>query len=407
MTPTSQNSGTSVIQENSLYRPEVPAPGGHRGSTSAGSMEWKKWMSSEVSKTEKVKENPSPSTSYVNCALTATPSSFRSRHVRELAQIVPSEEDEILRTIEDADEMMREAAERKLGAQHKLAIERKHNAERSGGTKSKTNKLPLGTVQQNIVHLAPQNIPVLKPILKNRSVVSLIENIDPSATGSGVPILIPPPPPIPNRSPLRVVPPMPSKTSPRSIHTASTSGRGKSPNSTGKVPSFSGRNMLHKRNTSATTLRSVKSARSSKAETPAKLVKKPSKVACTPSNDDAELRGSSVSLRSRSISRPRTPGGDWSGTREVEICRTGDGDIYAKKEMEIRRAEDEDTYGVEGAGLMGPEGGQYMSGSTPGVGGGRVVSAEQIGSKAMVDIFLSGRRRRIASGSEDEEMVFL
>jgi hypothetical protein len=57
--------------------------------------------------------------------------------------------------------------------------------------------------------------------------------------------------------------------------------------------------------------------------------------------------------------------------------------------------EQDDIYGTEGAGLMGPR----MSASD--------LEAQALGSKRMVEMFLSSRRRRIAGGSEESGAVFL
>ena len=59
------------------------------------------------------------------------------------------------------------------------------------------------------------------------------------------------------------------------------------------------------------------------------------------------------------------------------------------------REDKDDIYGTEGTGLMGPR----MSTSD--------LEAQALGSKKMVELFLSSRRRRIAGGSEDSGAVFL
>ena len=329
--PRSSN-GDVVIIDRTTYRPVMPSGGSHRVTGSTGSIEWKKWMSSEVAKLERSKENAS--TSYVNYALPTMPKSFHAKHVREAAQI-NDDDDEISQP------------------------------------KAYVAKQPLGLVQQQNPNIP--SAPALKPILKNRSAVSLVENTEVQKEGSlTIPIPPPPPPPIPVRSPLR---PMPSKSSLRSVATVNTSRTASAPNSAVKVSSLSGRNLLHKRNGSQTTLRSTKSASIKSVETPAKLVKR----AGRPINVNTPSPGLGLAVEgqfgSRSTnSRCRTPG----ITNSENI-----------------KEEKDDMYGTEGAGLMGPR----MSASD--------LEAQALGSKRMVELFLSSRRRRIAGGSEESGAVFL
>jgi hypothetical protein len=329
--PRSSN-GDVVIIDRTTYRPVMPSGGSHRVTGSTGSIEWKKWMSSEVAKLERSKENAS--TSYVNYALPTMPKSFHAKHVREAAQI-NDDDDEISQP------------------------------------KAYVAKQPLGLVQQQNPNIP--SAPALKPILKNRSAVSLVENTEVQKEGtSTIPIPPPPPPPIPVRSPLRS---MPSKSSLRSVATVNTSRTASAPNSAVKVSSLSGRNLLHKRNGSQATLRSTKSASIKSVETPAKLVKR----AGRPINVNTPSPGLGLAVEgqfgSRSTnSRCRTPG----ITNSENI-----------------KEEKDDMYGTEGAGLMGPR----MSASD--------LEAQALGSKRMVELFLSSRRRRIAGGSEESGAVFL
>jgi hypothetical protein len=328
--PVSSN-GDVVIIDRTTYRPVMPSGGSHRVTGSNGSIEWKKWMSSEVAKLERPKENTG--TSYVNYALPTMPRSFHPGHVREAAQI-------------DDDDV------------------------EISQPKAYVAKQPLGLVQQQNPNIP--SAPALKPILKNRSTISLVENNEtPNIGNSAIPIP-PPPPPIPVRSPLR---PMPSKSSLKSVATVNTSRTGSAPNSAVKISSSSGKNLLHKRNGSQTTLRSTKSASLKSFETPAKLVKRigrPLNVN-TPSPSGpliAESQFGSMSTKSRY----RTPG---------------------MTNSENIKEERDDVYGTEGAGLMGPR----MSASD--------LEAQALGSKKMVELFLSSRRKRIAGGSEESGAVFL
>ncbi|CZR63762.1 uncharacterized protein PAC_13659 [Phialocephala subalpina] len=149
--------GDAVIVETAVYQPTRPGDVDHHVPSSAGSQEWKQWMSSEVARFERVKENNKTPT-YVNYALPTMPKSFHTRgHVREAAQIHDDEEPDV-------------------GIQQPIVV-----------------KQPLSLI-------APKNTNIqaepLKSILKKPSVVSFadIENI---------PIAPPLPPPIPPKSPLR------------------------------------------------------------------------------------------------------------------------------------------------------------------------------------------------------------
>jgi hypothetical protein len=325
------STGDVVIIDRTTYRPVMPSGGSHRVTNSTGSIEWKKWMSSEVAKLERSKENTHAP--YINYALPTMPKSFHPGHVREPAQM-------------DDDDV--EVAQPSVCPV----------------------KQPLGLLQQQNPNIP--SVPLLKPILKNRSTVSLVESVD-LPNGGNPAIPIPPPPPIPIRSPLR---PIPSKSSLRSVATVNTSCTTSAPNSAVKISSLSGRHLLHKRNGSQTTLRSTKSASIKSAEIPAKLVKRTGRPfnANTPSPGGMLAAATERQFGSTSTaSRYRTPG------------MVNNENIEAK----------DDIYGIEGAGLLGP----------------RVSTAEleaqALGSKRMVDLFLSSRRRRIAGGSEESGAVFL
>jgi hypothetical protein len=356
-----RNSGAGdvVIIDRTTYRPMMPGSSTHRVTSSAGSTEWKKWMSSEVAKLERGKENNN-SGSYINYALPTMPKSFNTGHVRESAQI-------------DDDDT--EVTQRKASAV----------------------KQPLGIIQQN-----PniQNMPLPKPILKNRSTTSLVENIDTmNFNTSSIPIP-PPPPPIPPRSLLR---PKQSKSSLRSVATTNTVRTASAPNSAVKISSLSGRNLLHKRNGSTTTLRSVISAKS--IETPVKLVKRngrpssyvtntPGPRGCLDTAVEKQLGSTSTRQFGSASTRERTPyqnpGLGIAGN--MGNVRAGDGPR-------------DDIYGSEGAGLMGPSlGKRPLAGERQSMA---ELDAQAMGSKRMVDLFLSSRRRRIAGVSEESGGMFL
>jgi hypothetical protein len=68
--------------------------------------------------------------------------------------------------------------------------------------------------------------------------------------------------------------------------------------------------------------------------------------------------------------------------------------IDSEKGKEAAR-EDDDPYGIEGTGLLGPRT-SYSE-----------LDVQAMGSKQMVDLFLSSRRKRIVGGSEESGGVFL
>ncbi|KAH6675051.1 hypothetical protein B0J14DRAFT_588810 [Halenospora varia] len=306
--------GDVIIIDRTTYRPSMHS-NSHRVTTSHGSTEWKSWMSSEVAKLERAKENK-PNGSYVNYALPTMPKSFPGGHVRESAQI---------------DDEDTEISQRRTGSA----------------------KQPLGILQQN---LNIQPLP-LRPILKRQSQVSLFEN---GSNGCTPPVPVPPPPPIPARSPLRATQ---SKASLRSNATVIAPK-----STTGSI--MSERNLLHKRNSTAT-LRSIKSV-----ETPAKLVKMPNRRAATLNSRSPGL-AAAVDKQFGSIS---------SGSRTSKHSAN-----RYNENVNSGRNDDDDLYGVEGAGLMGPEANGELSER----------AAQAIGSQRMVEMFLNSRRRRIAGGSED------
>ncbi|KAG9237945.1 hypothetical protein BJ875DRAFT_516353 [Amylocarpus encephaloides] len=327
------STGDVIILDRAVYRASMPGGRTHRVSTSAGSNEWKSWMSSEVAKLERSRGSKHHQY-YVNYALPTMPNSFHGRHVRESAQY----DDERL-----------DISERQA-----IAV-----------------NLPLGMVQQPNIIAA--NIPYLKPILKKPSQVSLGENNDPR-NGSSSTIHVPPPPPIPGRSPLRATQ---SRTSFRSNSTTQAS------NSAVKISSMNGRNVLHKKHTSKSTLHSVKSFQS--FETPAKLVKKHGRLTrVTPDSTPNGGLNAAVERQFGSLSTNyQTP----AQYNENFYCQA--------------TQESEDPYGVDGTGLMGPDIGDDMGELSE-------RDAQAMGSRKMVELFLSSRRRRIAGGaSEEDGDVFL
>lgn len=392
--------GDVVIIDRSTYRSlnKRDTAGGHQRdsskthsiSSSAGSNEWKRWMSSEVAKLERGKENRDhkagplnshPKTGsgfgsvagrkeYINYAL---PKAYQPTtavsvgHLRESAQI------------DDEDVEVSQGA--RVGV-----------------------RLPAGMVQvvneqQNQNSRNGNGQGFLKPILKNKSSVSLIESSGnilpalgsggqhtsascgntPASNGNkiGTSTYIPIPPPIPGRSPLRN---MQSKASLRSVGTVVTG------------PGTGGRNVLHKKNVSKASLRSCKSfTMDTPCATPrARLVKR---------------KGVPASQRQVGSMRGRgREGVDGSAVCEAlggVVGLSGAGEQNDGRVFE--REESEDFYGVEWG-----VGGEGESGvGEEGKGGEMSESdAQALGSRKMVELFLSSRRKRIAGGSE-EGGVFL
>ncbi|TGO56064.1 hypothetical protein BOTNAR_0231g00100 [Botryotinia narcissicola] len=365
-TPNGGGGGGAVIINSTTYRPTHPR---QRGENSGGSIEWQKWMSSEVAKLERPPGNDRVSVSNIERSLSPTPTVSNSLHIahrREKAQMANDDTDI---------------------AQKKLPV----------------GKHPLGLIQQNL------NAQVLlKPILKNRSTTSLAED---SFIDNTNPCVVRPtpslPPPLPLRSTLR---PAQSKSSlkstsnsqhlqatpssPARVHTPNTKVRNvlhkhfstatlrsvpATPNYAEEKQNPSTRNVLHKRNISDATMKSSKSIRSVKSfdtsisqncnftTSPAKLVKRSGRPVYdyTPQSSPGTGIGAAVerqfgsangSLHGTGRSRVR------AGGRENERVGGGVGGV-------------DDVYRVEGS----------------------AVEQQQVGSKQMVDMFLSSRRKRIAS----------
>lgn len=369
--PNRSGNGDAVIIDSTKYRPLIPATRkGHSVTSSMGSVEWKKWMSSEVAKLERAKDS-SNAGGYINYALPTMPKSYTSgHHVREYSQI-------------DNDDV--DVSEKIAPAKQPLGIIQQNSnippapPVRTVVTRRSISSLVDNSInkvnhQQSNTTLPP---PALKPILKNRSTSSLIENIN-NASSVPRPALPPPaPPPLPPmRSSLR---PVPSKSSMRSVATVNSITSIPSPV---KISSMNGRHVLHKRNGSTTTLRSTKSVEALTVTT--KLVKRSGRpVSSNPSPSGLPVpvrndnRFGSNSSRSRSSVRANR----FDNTRAKNVT--------------------EDVYESEEAGLIGPELGRT---------GGSEMSEGEVqtnGSKRMVDMFLSSRRKRIVSASDEGAQVFL
>ena len=315
--------GDAVIIDTATYRPSMPNSA-HRVTSSAGSNDWRTWMSSEVAKLERAKENrPSTSASYVNYALPTMSKAYPGRHVRENAQIGGEDTEAVYRKVSSTSVRVPSSSRQPLEARQ---------------PDTQTQNLP----------------PMPKSILKNKSPASLIENADPCPA----PRHAPPPPPVPERSPLRT---MQSRSSIRSVSTVVKPPS--EPDSAVKIASIKGRNVLHKKNSSTTTLRSVRSF-----ESIGKLVKR---------NRPTNAPSQSVSMSGR-VEKQHTNLSSRSRTSARENYEPGPEEL-------------DDIYDADGAGLMGP----------------RVLDAQSVGSKRMVEEFLNSRRKRITGGDEENGPAFI
>ncbi|KAM3083866.1 hypothetical protein ACMFMF_001226 [Clarireedia jacksonii] len=219
--------GGAVIINSTTYRSSHPR---HRDQSSAGSNEWKQWMSSEVARLER----PENGTSHT---MRTSSNDYHVRHRREHAQMTDDDTDVVQKRIPAV-------------------------------------KQPLGLVQQTAYSSAGQQ--PLKPILKNRSATSLNEI---GEAPNWIPQAPPIPPPLPTRSPLRQ---MQSRASLKSTPTVTPV----TPSSSVQNHSANNRSVLHKRNISDT--KSIRSAKSFDTInlSPAKLVKRtgrPAQYTMTPS----------------------------------------------------------------------------------------------------------------------------
>lgn len=333
--PLDPSTGDAVIIGRATYRPSIPLRKQHKVSTSTASVDWQKWMSSEVAKLERPREGLA-TVPHVNCAMPTMPKSSMADQIRKEMQTSDGDTDS------DVDVVRKPVARVPSGATVSLI----HG-----------NTYP-------------------RSILKTRSASSLVEGVSEdsrqvSASRSAFPPPPPPPPPLPlaSRLPLRQMQP---KMSAGTLNTPVPHTTASAPTSTVKSPSLSGRNVLHKRNNSTTTLRSTKSDIPSN-----KLVRRPRQ-----SRSRSPNRGPIVG-----ISLQRDNFGSTS-SRGHSPSRSGG----ASLRRQIQDVDDE--YHTEGAGLMGPM--MYS-----GVGELTEREAQSMGSKKMVDMFLSSRRRRIASASDD------
>ena len=200
-------------------------------------------------------------------------------------------------------------------------------------------KQPVGVVQQ----IVPQP-PQLKPIVKQKPSTSSIGITIPSPP----PPPLPPPPPVPTRSDLRM---MQSRVSLRSIDTGNTQGTLSTRSSALKLAPLTTHQLLQPQSSIAIS--------STNALT--KLVKRNRR----PSNSSKPSPGMGTAVDKQFGSAI-----SWTSCSGTE-----------------NRSPQDELYDSDGAGLMGPTGVQQLD-------------AQALGSKRMVDLFLSSRRRRVAGSDE-------
>ncbi|RDW66700.1 hypothetical protein BP5796_09449 [Coleophoma crateriformis] len=367
--------GDAVVMETATYQPSN-LQSRHRPSVSSASSDWRGWMSNQVSMLESKNRDLKPdmlSHGSIPYRLPTMPVRLPTNgHVREFAQIngdgtegpqhdfmvncLPLDHDLLLNMQENIIDHTREGP---LGIAPQRNVSNFINDLRMNGPKSYQNRNTEKTVAEREPSpagaLMQQNMPVLKPILKKSSTLSLSEPSVPR---------IPTPPPMPPRSPLRqmqnkgtvgrtpsikALTPGSAKERERSVprkRSMSQSTFRSIETSAGNVGRRE-RNVLHKRNTSQSTLRSLDA-----------LTKKMSE-----NGSPASLKSLVTPAKLVKRYRPNSS----VGSRTAATLR--------EKHSEYVAFMDHENEGLD---------------------------AQQMGSKRMVDLFLSSRRRQITGGSASD-----
>ncbi|KAL3418832.1 hypothetical protein PVAG01_09053 [Phlyctema vagabunda] len=381
MTIAKVGTGDAVILERATYKPTHPGSG-YRKTPSISANDWQGWMSDQIAVFEQDQNEDSVNT--VIYALPSAPTSapHTGAHVREKAQIYDDEsddsDDQRFSTVselrgplkhsiqishtgptEDAIAHVEEPAKitYMAGEMPQRNISNFINQLYMQNGPSRQNEKNSGVNREASSEHAPKQQPLpLKPILKKPSTVSLAE-----ARSSTVPT----PPPMPPRSPLKQMQrgSTGSRTpSVKSYNFGEGSTRGRE------------RNVLHKRNTSQSTLRSIK----------------------TPSGAGENMKGNGSQATLRTIDTPAKL------VKKNGLASTATGSIRSQKirDHENVRVEVRE-FDALGTGAAGPTGSTSLE----------AYDAQQVGSKRMVDLFLSNRRRHITGSSEESsgrsEGVFL
>ncbi|KAI1504937.1 hypothetical protein F5X99DRAFT_370326 [Biscogniauxia marginata] len=316
--PPSTHGDATIFVDPPTYKPSPSVPPEQRIASSTSSVEWKTWLSANVSKLEETSIHPD-----IKNFEYMLPSARSSGHVRENAQI--DDEDEYLDPLEVYQPTRPSSA---LGSTENNSDTSSHSLQSMTGSLSSKSGL---TKEDEI----------------------------------------PGPPPLPPKSLLRSAP---SASSMRS--TQETSEAGTTTTDEGVFDSFRGRSLA--RMPPINTLAGNQSC----GDRPitAKLVKRKPWPKCynTP--------GSSPGL-SNAVEQQfgKLRGSTGSKQRLNAVVPT------KSENVSPRIADTEDPYSIDGSGVLGPNGDRNL---------------QALGSKRIVDLFLSSRRRRIASSSEDGR-VFL
>ncbi|CAJ2504010.1 Uu.00g114040.m01.CDS01 [Anthostomella pinea] len=313
--PPSVHGDATIFVDPPVYRSQ-PVPFKRRMTSTASSVEWKSWLSANVSK---LKESPVvPETSRLDYTL---PVALFSGHVREKAQMNDEEED-----------------------QHPPEV---YEPSRPG------------TVHASTVPDAETLSPVIQEALRD----------DSQAPGSKKQNEASEPPPPPPKSILRTAPSVASMGSARTVSKPLTENTNKE-----KVGAMDQKFLAHMSSLNAL------SGNQSRGGTPGtvKLVKR-----------QPRPKGSNTSLSSPGLANAVER---QFGKLEGSI-RSKQNNTHAHPNSENVSPHvggDDDPYGINGAVVLGPD---------------ETEDGQGVGSKRMVDFFLSSRRKRMASSDEGE--VFL
>ncbi|KAI0013825.1 hypothetical protein F4779DRAFT_294643 [Xylariaceae sp. FL0662B] len=310
--PPSAHGDATIFVDRPVYRPTPPSPLKHRVTSSASSVEWKTWLSANVSKLERPPDHPSPSELEF-----AIPTARFSGHIREEAQIHDDDEQASLEVYEPT---------------------RPESA--------------LATIEHN----ARQSPPRI--IVKNKSPIpnSDKENEAPEALS------------FPFQRRLRTVP---SVTS-----ISSTKEASKTPIESAKKGAFHSISRESLKHTPSLNAIAGNQPRSNSSLT-TKLVRKQPR---TRNNGTPKSSPGLAAAVDRQFGKADDAGGSKHKLGIAASAKNENVDLKSSINT------DEDPYSIQGSGILGPE---------------PAMNPQSVGSKRMVDIFLSSRRKRMASSEED------
>ncbi|KAI2619614.1 hypothetical protein GGR54DRAFT_602745 [Hypoxylon sp. NC1633] len=312
--PPSFHGDATIFVDPPVYRPSPPIPPKPRVTSSASSVEWKTWLSANVSKLE-----GAPDRTDASVLEYTVPSTRPSGHIREKAQI------------EDEDEQL------------PLEVYKPTRPDSA-----------LATIEQN-AKASPHTPRLIK---KSTSPIPHREKENEA----------PEVPTVPSRNMLRTTPSLASMRSAREVKSSTESQR------KGAFDSIRRKSLAHKAslNTLAGNTSSTR-----------KLVKKQQSFGKYTTPTSSPRLTTAVDRQSGKV------GGSTDSKRKLGIIPSMKTENVSPNVGSGADA-DTDPYGVQGSGVLGPD---------------MEHNAQSIGSKKMVDLFLSSRRRRMASG--DDGGVFL